>query len=320
MNLIDMHCDTLMVLLDAEEKRDLSSEQCHINISGMRKAGTLVQFFACFTWLNKNAEQEGYEQCWKRANRMIDCMEEQVQKFPNDLAQVYSYQDIMKNSMSGKISALLTVEEGGIINGKMERLEYLYDRGIRLVTPTWNFENCLGYPNSKDPSVMEKGLKPFGIDVIKRMGELGMIADVSHLSDGGFWDVLQYATGPVVASHSNCRTLCNHTRNLTDEMIRALSNKGGVAGINVYGGFLNGTNDSKISDMTEHISHMINVGGSEFPAIGTDFDGIPPTDVLEVNGVAEMEKLWDALKKKGISEAQLDKIWCGNVLRILSMI
>lgn len=144
-----------------------------------------------------------------------------------------------------------------------------------------------------------------------------MIADVSHASDGTFWDILKYAKGPVVASHSNCRNLCNHPRNLTDEMIRAIAEQGGVAGLNFFGPFLGTTKESKIEEMTAHILHMIQVGGSEFPAIGTDFDGIDGLERLDIPNASAMELLWEALKKKGLSQGQLDKIWGENVERVL---
>ena len=211
----------------------------------------------------------------------------------------------------------MTIEEGGVLNGRMERLTSLYQEGVRLMTLMWNYENCLGHPNSWDSGMMEKGLTPFGIETVTRMGELGMIADVSHASDGTFWDILKYAKGPVVASHSNCRNLCNHPRNLTDEMIRALAEQGGVAGLNFFGPFLGTTKESKIEEMTAHILHMIQVGGSEFPAIGTDFDGIDGLERLDIPNASAMELLWEALKKKGLSQGQLDKIWGENVERVL---
>lgn len=164
---------------------------------------------------------------------------------------------------------------------------------------------------------MKQGLKPFGKEVVEYMGELGMIADVSHASDGTFWDILKYAKGPVVASHSNCRAIADHPRNLTDEMIHALSDAGGVAGLNFYGPFLGNPVVSGIEDMVRHILHMIKIGGSEFPAIGTDFDGFDGMKILEIPDVSHMEKLWNALKKEGVSESQLDKIWYGNAVRIL---
>ncbi len=221
-----------------------------------------------------------------------------------------------KNELEGKLSAIVTIEEGGILNGKMERLQVLYERGVRLMTLMWNYENCLGHPNSRESQIMQKGLKPFGIETIEQMGKLGMIVDVSHASDGSFWDVMKYAKGPVVASHSNCRSLCDHPRNLSDEMIRALADKGGVSGLNLYGVFLGTTNESRIDEMTAHILHMINVGGSEFPAIGTDFDGFRGMDRMEIPMLSDMDKLWSNLKKNGLSEGQLEKIWSGNVLRV----
>ena len=114
----------------------------------------------------------------------------------------------------------------------------MYEKGTRLMTLTWNYENCLGYPNSRDASVMGRGLKKFGLETIEQMNGLGMLVDVSHLSDGGFWDCIRHSSAPVVASHSNVRALCDCPRNLTDEMLKALGEKGGAAGLNFYPAFL----------------------------------------------------------------------------------
>ena len=121
------------------------------------------------------------------------------------------------------------MEEGGVLNEKQERLEELYRLGIRLITLTWNYENCLGYPNSRDGEVMNRGLKAFGLEIVERMNALGMLVDVSHLSDGGFWDCIRVSRAPIIASHSNARALCGVPRNLTDDMLRALAEKGGAA-------------------------------------------------------------------------------------------
>jgi len=164
---------------------------------------------------------------------------------------------------------------------------------------------------------MKKGLKPFGIEVVKRMGELGMIVDVSHASDGSFWDVMKHVRGPVVASHSNCRALCEHPRNLSDDMIRALAQKGGVCGLNLYGVFLGTKNESRLEEMAAHVMHMIKVGGTEFAAIGTDFDGFGGMDIMDISRISDMEKLWEMLKRKGLTENQLEKVWNLNVLRVL---
>ena len=317
MKLIDMHCDTIGKIMDLDKTGNLSENLCSVNLAELRKADSLAQFFACFTYLGDYIDQGGYEKCYEHALEMIELLEKQEKEYSKEISIARSYEDVTGNLAAGKLSAFVTIEEGGILNGHMERLEMLYEKGIRLMTLMWNYENCLGHPNSKDSQVMKQGLTSFGIDVVKRMGELGMIVDVSHASDGSFWDVIKYAKSPVVASHSNCRELCNHPRNLSDEMIRALAQKGGVSGLNLYGVFLGTKNESRIDEMVAHIQHMIQIGGSEFPAIGTDFDGFRGMDVMEIAKISEMEKLWYALKKKGLSEGQLEKIWNGNVLRIL---
>lgn len=320
MNLIDMHCDTVMQLFHRKGRENLKDNQFGISIPRMRKAGTLAQFFACFTCVEEYKDQGGFDACYDRVLEMIALFEKQMNLFPGDIAQARTYEEIMENKKQEKISAVLTVEEGGVLNGEMERLDFLYQKGVRLITLMWNYENCLGYPNSRDQNVMQKGLTSFGSDVVRRMGELGMIVDVSHASDGSFYDVLGNARGPVVASHSNCRALCSHPRNLTDEMIRDLANAGGVAGLNFYGAFLGTKDASLLEEMTAHVQHMVRVGGSDFPAIGTDFDGFDGMKHLDIPDASHMEKLWDALKKSGLSERQLDKIWSENVLRIFRSI
>lgn len=317
MRLIDMHCDTIGKIMDLDKQGDFMNNHCSVNIAEMKKADTLAQFFACFTYLGDYINDGGYDECYEHALEMISFLEKQLSIYSADVALACSYEEIFKNRSEGKVSAIVTIEEGGILNGKIERLFQLYEKGIRLITLMWNYENCLGYPNNKDKQIMKKGLKPFGIEVIRKMGELGMIVDVSHASDGCFWDVMKYARGPVVATHSNCRELCNHPRNLSDEMIRALAEKGGVSGLNLYGVFLGTPNESRIDEMAAHILHMMKIGGSEFPAIGTDFDGFRGMDVMEIQKLSDMDKLWWYLKKKGLSEDQLEKIWNGNVLRVI---
>lgn len=317
MRIIDMHCDTLWKLTDTGKNGDLMENDCSIDIPTMKKAGTVVQLFACFTDVKDYRNKGGYDAAYRHVHEMMDYLRKQQECYSEDLALAYSWHDVKRNNLAGKISAMMTVEEGGVLNGHMERLEELYQYGIRLMTPMWNYENCIGYPNSWDKTIMYQGLKPFGKEVITRMGELGMIVDVSHASDGTFKDILSLAKGPVVATHSNCRELAEHPRNLTDEMIWDLANTGGIAGLHLYGPFLGTKKESKIEEMTAHILHMLNEGGSEFPAIGTDFDGFDGMTRMEIAHPDELEKLWEALKQKGVSEAQLDKIWYRNAKRVL---
>jgi membrane dipeptidase len=161
----------------------------------------------------------------------------------------------------------------------------------------------------------EKGLTAFGIEVVKRMEQLGMIVDVSHLSDKGFWDVFNNTTKPFIASHSNSRNVCNHVRNLTDDMIKALSSRGGVVGLNFCTNFINEeASVTYVDDIVKHALHIIDVGGIECLALGTDFDGIGRT--TEIDNASEMYKLYEEFKNVGLSDNDIEKIFYKNFLRV----
>ena len=185
---------------------------------------------------------------------------------------------------------------------------------MRLLTLSWNYPNEIGYPNCKKQYQIQ-GLTEFGQQVVHEMNELGMIIDVSHLSDQGFYDVANLSKKPFIASHSNARAILDHGRNLTDDMIRQLAEKGGIMGINFYGSFLNPSGESKVDDMVAHMKHIYNIGGIDVLAIGTDFDGIECS--LEIANIGEIHKLMDALMKSGFTAAEIDKIFYKNSLRVM---
>jgi len=294
----------------------LQKNELCIDIEKMKKAGSMAQFFASFIHMSEFNGENVVEEAYQHALEMIAYGKAELDKCSDSIEIAHNYNELIANRDNGKMSAILTVEEGGILNGKMEYLEELYRQGIRLITLTWNHENCIGFPNSHEPVVMNQGLKPFGIEVVKRMHDLGMIIDVSHLSDGGFWDVMEHSTKPVVASHSNARALCNHPRNLTDEMIKALAKKGGVAGVNFYPYFLHESGKATMEDIAEHLWHMYQVGGEDVIAFGTDFDGFDEGE-LDITHMGEMNFVYDAIRKRGFTERQMEKILNGNILRVL---
>ena len=320
--LIDMHCDTISELRRGETL--VENYRC-VNMKRMQKAGTWIQFFACFTDAGESARKietgllsaDVWEDTWKKALKLLDILhKEESNETSKRLRILRSCEDA--ELFHDGICALATVEEGGVLNGKQERLEQLYERDVRLITLTWNYENCIGYPNSRERAVMERGLKPFGINVIEQMNERKMLLDVSHLSDGGFWDCIQHSKLPVIASHSNARALCQHPRNLSDEMLRALSEKGGVAGLNFYPIFLQEDGQVTTADIARHAKYMIETAGEDVVAIGTDFDGFE-TDIREgyVSHAGQMELVWEACKAAGITERQLDKICWKNAWRVM---
>ncbi len=215
---------------------------------------------------------------------------------------------------NNKMAAILGIEEGGVLEGNMDNLEYFYNEGIRLITLTWNFPNEIGFPNI-DYIDKEKGLTPFGLELIKEMNTRGMIIDVSHLSDGGFYDCIEHSTAPIVASHSNARASCEHTRNLTDDMLKQLAVNGGIAGINYLSWFLDGTDYSKVDSMVKHIDHIKQIAGIETIALGSDFDGIGCD--LEMKDISQMDLLKNALNIKKFSCEEIDKIFLKNGERVL---
>lgn len=315
MRLIDMHCDTFYLMMKSD-KFNLKSNSCCVDLEKMKRAGSVAQFFACFIYMQDFSGEQRWEKGYRYALEMLVRGKQCVAEHSDRIAPAYSYDEILRNEAAGKMSACFTLEEGGVIHGKMEYLEELYRQGIRLITLTWNYENCIGFPNSKDPELMKKGLKPFGIEVVSRLNELGIMIDVSHLSDGGFWDVMKHSKKPIVASHSNARVLCPHPRNLSDEMIKAMAEKGGIAGVNFYPYFLNKSGLASVSDVANHIWHMYQVGGEDFVAIGTDFDGFDDGE-LDIKHIGEMNLVYNEVKKRGFTERQMEKIWNGNILRVI---
>ena len=194
-----------------------------------------------------------------------------------------------------------------------------------MLTLTWNFENGIGFPNyslmvdgNLDYHTPEtvRGLTDFGLEFIHEMERIGMIIDVSHLSDAGFYQVLNNTTKPFVASHSNARQICGHVRNLTDDMIKQLANRGGVTGMNYFPLFLEDDKEDKgtIASIVKHIKHIANIGGYECIGLGSDFDGIPLHK--ELSDASYMPLLADALEKEGFSNSQIEGIFYKNVLRV----
>ena len=198
---------------------------------------------------------------------------------------------------------------------------------MRMMTLTWNYENSLGFPNvrldkkasaSSDRYCLSqnKGLKEQGIVFLEEMERLGMIIDVSHLSDAGFYDVLEHTTKPFVASHSNARSVCPAVRNLTDDMVRRLAERGGITGINFCKEFLGKPDVSQnyLDQAVVHMKYLMNLGGEDFVALGSDFDGI--TRYHDLSDCSVMPKLVHTMKKAGLTPTQIEKICYKNTLRV----
>ena len=311
--ILDFHCDTAMKILNGSS---LNENDGMVSIAKMREGGVFCQFFAMFV---RMSEYESIDAAFRQFQKTHSSLTGELEKHSEHIALAHNAAGISANYKAGKISAILTVEEGGVLDNKPERLDELYEMGVRLITLTWNFENSLGFPRSLEPDAMSRGLKPFGLEVVERMQELGMIVDVSHLSDGGFWDVAKLAAKrgkkPFVASHSNARSLCAHPRNLTDGMLKALADSGGVAGVNFYPRFLGGEGKGAVEQIIRHIKHIHKVASLDAIAIGSDFDGFDGGN--EISDCSKLGLLQDALSKAGYSDDEIEKICWKNAMRVI---
>ena len=314
--IIDMHCDTICEALDGKHIRDM--EGTHINLQKLKEGGSLVQCFALFIRTHRQLERRGWTYTpYEYYKLILKAFQDEMAANADLITQVRSYDEIMAGKDSGKLMALLTVEDAACVEGKLEHIDEFYNDGVRLMSLTWNYENCIAFPNSKDPMAHNTlGLKPFGFQAIEKMNDLGMIIDVAHLSERGFWDVLENTKKPIIDSHACARALCSHPRNLTDDQLKALGNNGGLIGINFCGGFLEDDNwtDSKIESVVKHMCHIADKAGVDSLGWGSDFDGID--EALEWKDAAGMPILVDALSKH-FTDDELDKICYKNFLRVL---
>ena len=315
--IIDMHCDTLLNLRTKEF--DLKNVNGHINLDKLIKSNYMVQCFAVFTYL-KMPDTKTF------VKEMIDSYKYNMEKYHDYIEQAYSYKDILNITNQGKIATLLTIEELGIIH-EVSELEDLYKQGVRMATLTWNFKNDFAYPAwefiSKDQSPIiqpSQGLTEKGIKLVQKMEELGIIIDVSHLNDEGIKDVLKYTTKPFVASHSNARAICNVPRNLPDELLLQMKERGCVIGINYCPDFVkeNSNNVLSIDDLIKHIDYMKKLIGIDYIGLGSDFDGIDGD--LEMKDASYVNLLIEKLKEHGYTEADIEKITYKNVLNLFKKV
>lgn len=311
MYIVDMHCDTLLSL---DENTHLRNNDLDIDLTRMKQSNYLLQNFAIFTNYDKVKDRVPY--VLKNINKFYKELE--VNK--DLIKQVFSYKDIEENKL---MSAMLTLEEGDVINDDLDILELYYRLGVRMIALTWNFKNSIGSPNfTPNPDRYQMlrtlnttdGLTPFGKEYVKKCNELGIIIDVSHLGDKGFEDVLELSTKPIVASHSNSRAICDVARNLSDEMILKLHKNNGVMGMNFCEDFISNDSNGSVENIIKHIDHIKELGCIDNIGLGSDFDGIKKRN--EMSDCSQIYMLIDALKEHGYSNEEIEKICYKNVLRV----
>jgi len=352
---LDTHVDTPQRLLF--EKFDLGKRDAegHLDIPRMREGGLNAVFMSIWTPSQVNGPKGV-----KRALGLIDAVREQVQRHSEDLALATTAEEVRRARAQGKIAVLMGMEGGHMIDDDLGLLRIYAALGVRYLTLTHGSNTNWADSSTDDPK--HNGLTPFGRSVVRELNRLGVLVDISHVSDKTFYDALEASRAPLIASHSSCRALCNHKRNMTDDMIRALAKKGGVIQINYNTGFLSqeyaeayrriadeikakdseadklyGENMAPVIRANErirreftaagklprvswekivaHIDHVVKLVGVDYVGLGSDFDGATMPEGME--DCSKLERITEALLRKGYSEADIRKILGENTLRVL---
>lgn len=327
MKVWDLHCDTLSELRHAQlsgTPKSFEHNDLMIDLHRLKQSGYGLQCFACFVDLGAP------EDPMRTALQEMDIFHNLLARYPDDLVWVRTGEDVKRLAGQTRIGAMLTVEEGGTCHGDLAILRDFYRLGVRMMTLTWNHKNELAEPNV-GPDYNEDtwpvapnttgGLTDRGVAFVEEMEHLHMLVDAAHLSDAGIRDVLRHSTRPFVASHSNARACCPHVRNLPDDLLRAMGEKGCLIGLNFCPAFLDDGPDrhhltSRVEDMARHAKYILNLAGEDCLALGSDFDGIGGK--LEIAGAQDMPRLAEGLCRAGLTETQVEKIFWDNAARFFA--
>lgn len=314
MFICDCHCDTLTELYN--KNASLYENEQHFDIKRQIALGGGLQFCAIYVPTEVFRYQGGlrYTLC------LLDKYNQEIKKLHEngiDVLQVRTAEDA-GNVLKHKAATLLAIEEGGAIDGSLEALRCLYELGVRAMTLTWSNRNDIA--DGINEEATGSGLTLFGKQVVAEMNRLGMLVDVSHISTAGFWSVIETSTKPIIATHSNAKSLCSHPRNLNDEQIKALAQNGGLAGITFAGQFLEEDwRNACIESVYKHIDYMLNlIGNDDHIGFGSDFDGIshPP---YNIQGVQDYKPLIEYLSKY-YSDETINKITHQNLINLLQKV
>ena len=307
---LDTHCDTPMFFPEGihfDQRDPKILVDLHKMTEGRQDATIMVAY------LPQSLEEDPTA----FADRIFDKIEEIVAQNSQYIALARTPDDLWLNKHRGLKSIMLGIENGIALDGHLERLQHFKDRGIVYMTLCHNGDNDICDSASRSNNT-HGGVSAFGQQVIREMNRLGILVDMSHAGEKSFYDALDISSVPIVCSHSSCRALCDHPRNLTDDQLRALAAKGGVAQITIYPGFLRRDSQATILDVMVHLEHAIQVVGIDHVGLGTDFDG--DGGVPGLASSSELLNFTRQLLARRYSEADIQKIWGGNFLRVMQEI
>ena len=307
---LDSHCDTPMFFGEGVNIAD-NDERVQTNIPKMTDGGLDASCMVAYIKQEERSE-EGLNCAIEKCKSIINTLTEQINNCANAV-QVRDKEELLNAKRCGKKGIFIGIENGYGIGKDISLLEYYKERGIIYLTLCHNGDNDIC--DSAKGCAEHNGLSEYGRKVVKELNRLGIMVDMSHAGDKSFYDALELSKAPIIASHSSCRAICNHPRNLTDEQIVALAKKGGVMQICIYDHFLSNDGIASVKTIADHIDHVVNLVGVDYVGIGTDFDG--GGGVPGCNGTNEIINLTCELIRRGYGDGDLKKIWGENFLRVL---
>ena len=302
---LDSHCDTPMKFGTNEERL--------VTLPRMKDGHLDASIMVAYLPQGERTD-EAHMAATAKANRIITQIEEMVNANATEVGLAYNADDLYRLKNEGKKAIMLGIENGYAIGHDLSLIEQFRRRGVVYMTLCHNGDNDI-CDSARKSNNEHGGVSPFGADVIREMNRLGMMVDLSHAFEKSFYDAMDISQVPIVCSHSSCRSLCDHPRNLTDEQMKRLANSGGVMQVTFYEGFLRTDSKACIADAIEHINHAVNIMGIEHVGIGTDFDGDGGVPGLAHAG--ELINLTRALLRERYSESDLRLLWGENFLRVM---
>jgi len=316
---LDTHVDIKAGYATKELDPGVDNPKLKCDLVKMNKGGVDGVFLAVYV-AQKQRNEEGYKQAYDEAMVKFDAIHRLAKMYPGRCQLAGSADEAERIAKSGRKAIMIGLENGYPIGKNLSNIDKFYELGARYITLSHNGHNEIcdsASPRAElgDSEAEHKGLSEFGREVVGRMNRLGIMADVSHISVESFWDLIEVSKAPIIASHSGCRALTDHPRNLYDDQLKALAKKGGVIQIVAYKGFIKDSSGrADVKTYVDHIEHAVKVAGIEHVGIGSDFDG--GGGVPGFNDHSEAANVTVELVRRGYSEKDIIKIWGGNFLRV----
>ncbi|MCL2859067.1 MAG: dipeptidase [Oscillospiraceae bacterium] len=312
MLIIDGHADTLSVAL--KQGKTLNNLDYSFNINDAFKKAPFIQTLATFVDPKYLKKDSGF----KIANNIINKFYSEYEKNKDKLILIKDKTDLEKVIAEKKVGAILSIENGSAIDGKLENVDYFLNMGIKIMSITWNKDNDLGCGAL---TKNDTGLTDLGKEYVKKLNQKNILTDVSHASEKSFYEVFDISSKPIIATHSCVKELCNHPRNLTNDQIKKIAESGGTIGVCFYNKFLSEKDISTIDDIVKHIEYIVNLVGIDYVSFGTDFEGVKKNELPEgISGVLDFDKIFNKLRDRGFKEEDIEKIAGKNFEKVLKSV